>query len=329
MKGPISVSGEDVVRLLELIGAGEVNDEAARELERLEAWVGHRLPAETRELLSRAPRLEHPDADHPELDPRFFASLPDVDAFMEALAGGHQARFEATCHFIGLYPIGAQLQYGDFMYPMVVIEPHTGEELGGVMYYDEREVGTWGATVSAFLLQSIGEFWTQVDEQRDGGDDEDDEEPEIDLDDLRDCFVLEGYDHRQRPPEAAELPAAIAEAWEPHWRRRLEARSRWWVCAMVAGAVQYISIDELPTEQQWQDEKSEVASSYHQAMYWLIAHLLLDNREELAEAKRLAAKNPSEGARHLLAWLEANPEAGERFAEAREALFEQVRRART
>ena len=324
MSDPIKLDGSEVVRLIELCGEG--GGDGAEELAKLEAWIGHPIPGESRELVARGVWLEHHDADHPYMTPEFFGELPDVGAFIDSFADGYQGRFNATCHFLGLYPIGQALQYGDFMFAMVVLEPHTGDQLGGMMYYDERECGTWGATASEFLHQSIHKFWEEMDGQADGLDEG--EEPEYSTMYVRDCFVFDDYDPRDKPPDAVELPEAIEAAWEPHWRWRLENTSRWWLSGVLRGDFD-VRVDQLPTAEAWEAEKAEVPRRYHQAMYWLLAHAVLDNREELAECVELAKQSESEGVRAVVSYLEDNPDLGDRWADARAAIFERVVRSRT
>ncbi len=110
----------------------------------------------------------------------------------DELANGRAGFLQCVQHFLGLYPIGETLQYGDPMIALVVLEPYTKNgALGGVMYYDEREVGTWGASISAFVLQSLAKYREEAAD--------DDSEP-------RDCFVFEKHDTKKKPlPSAAKI----------------------------------------------------------------------------------------------------------------------------
>lgn len=321
----IAIDGTELRAILDLVGApAEASAANIEQVAALEEWLGKPLPSETRDFLLTPIALAHPDADHPEVVEDFMGALPDVGVWIASLADPFQGRFNATMHFLGLYPLGVQLQYGDFMFALAILEPHTGTRLGGVMYYDEREVGTWGASISEFLLRAMAEFWEQVD----GEGEEDDEEAEaVDLDDLRDCFILEGYDFRHKPAAAADLPAAVSAAFEQHWRCRLAQRSRWWVNSFVAGNLARHELSEVPTRALWEGERDRVAATHHDAMYWLIAHLLLDNREELGECIALARKNPSRIVQAVVEHIVANPELGARWGEQRQALYGLAREA--
>ncbi len=323
----IASDGTELRAILDLVGApSEASAASAQRVAELEEWLGKPLPSETRDFLLTPIALEHPDADHPEVVEDFMGALPDVATWIDDLAEPFQGRFNATMHFLGLYPIGAQLQYGDFMFALAILEPHTADRLGGVMYYDEREVGSWGASISEFLLRAMAEFWEQVDGEVEADEDED-EEVDIDLDDLRDCFILGDYDYKHKPPAAADLPAAISAVFEPHWRGRLEQRSRWWVCSFVAGELARHELDEVPTRELWEAERDRVATTHHDAMYWLIAHLLLDNREELGECIARARENPSKIVHAVVDHIVANPELGARWGKQRQALYELAREA--
>ncbi len=278
---PLDASGAAIDAILDLAGAPKKS--SPKIAADLEAALGKPLAAETKKFLERPVKLEHPDADIGLVD--FYGGLPDASAFIEKLGSGRGGFLLSAYHFLGLYPIGEQLQYGDNMVALCVLEPYA-KGLAGVMYYDEREVGTWGASISAFLLQSLAKYCEEA------GDDDDSP---------RDCFVFENVDASKPPPPAAKIPAPIAKAWNAHWRWRLERCSRWWVAQFLRGDDPRRFLSALPNEKIWNAEKSGVAKTHHEAMYWLLAHWLLGNEAELAEAVALAKKNPSKLAAALAA----------------------------
>lgn len=269
----LACDGTAIDAILDLAGAPK--KPAAKVVTDLEAALGKPLALETKKFLERPVKLEHPDADAG-LD-GFWGALPDVGAWIEQLGSGNAGFLQCVQQFLGLHPIGQQLQYGDNMVAFAVLEPYA-KNLAGVMYYDEREVGTWGASISAFLLQSLAKYCEEV------GDD-----PSS----ARDCFIFENVDASKPPPPAAKIPAPIAKAWNTHWRWRTERCSRWWIAQHLRGDDPRRFLTALPTEKIWSAEKSGVAKTHHEAMYWLVAHWLLGNESELAEAVTLAKKNPS------------------------------------
>ncbi|HJL03109.1 MAG TPA: hypothetical protein RMH85_06425 [Polyangiaceae bacterium LLY-WYZ-15_(1-7)] len=324
----MKVDGTELEAVLALAGVAPVAEDTD-ELKALEAAIGQRLPEESRAFLRARPTLEHPDAEgHPEIDGHPFAcGLPDVDAFLSALGQGLLGRYLACCHFVGLYPVGVRLGYGDFMWPMLVLEEHA-PGVGGVMYYDERELGTWAPTCSAFLLHELGELWEQIDGELDGMDPEEKAEAEVDPAELRDCFAIEGFDwraHAERPA-GEPLPEALAASWGAHWRPRMGMLSRSWLAGFVGGGVQRWQLDALPTPAEWEAAKATVGERYGDAMYWLLAHAALDNGPELAECLARTEAHPG-------AFVQAMREAvaggalAPRFAEAREALYALARAA--
>lgn len=278
----------DLDAVLDMLGAPKPTSTTKKEIASLEEWLGKPLPIETKTYLSRPLPLWNDDADHPKIkDTSWLGRLPDVGAWIEQLGKGYEGRLHCVNQFFGLYPIGCQLNRGDYMFAHLVLEPYT-KTLGGVMYYDEREIGTWGGSVTTFLLRELAKFNEEVESAID----EDDPKAKVDLDDLRDCFRFAQY-KRKAAPAAPALPAAVESAWKAHWRWRLERRQRWWVQGFIGGADPRQLIDSMPTEKEWNDEKSGVCKTHHEGMYWLLAHWLLGNREELAEAVTLAKKNPS------------------------------------
>ena len=82
----------------------------------------------------------------------------------------------------------------------------------------------------------------------------------------------------------------------------------------------------LPTEKIWQREKRGVALTHHEGMYWLLAHWLLENEKELAEAVTLAKKNPSRLVAALAAFV-ASQTPNAKQKKSLDALLEAVRRA--
>lgn len=266
----MKIDGTDIDAILDLAGAPKKkNPKVADDLEKT---LGLVLATETRKFLERPVELHHPDAvDTSVKDRSFQGKLPEVGAWIEQLGRDREGLRQCVHHFLGLYPIGEQLQYGDTMVAMLVLEPFT-KTLSGVMYYDEREVGTWGASVSAFLMQSMAKY--------------------IEEDGERDCFVFDRMKKKPLPP-VAKMPPALTKAWTPHWRWRLDRRSRWWITWFCAGQDPRRMLSSLPTEKEWKAEKAGVAKTHHEGMYWLLAHWLLGNERELEEAVTLAKKNPS------------------------------------
>lgn len=268
----IAIDGSAIDAILDLAGAPKTPQPKLANA--IETALGKPLAAETRRFFERPVKLDHPDVD---LRCDFFGALPNVAKWIDELPKGREGFLQCAQHFLGLYPIGGQLQYGDTMIALVVLEPYA-KGLSGVMYYDEREVGTWGASVSELLLHAMAKY------REEAGDD--DETP-------RDCFVFEHLDANKPLPSPAKLPAPIAKAWDAHWRWRLARCSRWWIARFLRGDDPRHFLSALPTEKTWNEEKRGVALTHHEGMYWLLAHWLLGNDDELAEAIALAKKNPS------------------------------------
>lgn len=65
-------------------------------------------------------------------------------------------------------------------------------------------------------------------------------------------------------------------------------------------------LSSLPTEKEWTAEKAGVAKTHHQGMYWLLAHWLLGNETELAEAVTLTKKNRSSYVAALASFVTKN-----------------------
>jgi len=283
----IAVDGSKIEAILTLVGAPKPSAKGRQEVAALEKWLGKPIPTESKAFLLRKLDLWGPNTDHPKVkDTSWLGKLPDVGAWLEQLGKPYEGYLQAVHHFQGLYPIGCQINRGDFMCAHLVLEPYGGKSLGGVMYYDEREIGTWGGSVSAFLLQELAKFWEEYDGSSEEGE-------EVDITGLRDCFVFDRYDPKKKPPPAAKLPPKLEKAWQAHWRWRLDRRGRWWVSSFLGGGDPGRFVSALPTEAEWEAEKAGVGKTHHEGMYWLLAHWLLGNEEELGVACSLAKKNPS------------------------------------
>jgi hypothetical protein len=268
----MKIDGTQIDAILDLAGAPK--KKSPKVADELEKTLGLKLAIETRKFLERPVELHHPDAEDPGVkDSSFAGKLPDVGAWIEQLERNREGLRQCVNHFLGLYPIGQELQYGDMMVALLVLEPFT-KNLSGVMYYDEREVGTWGGgSVSGFLMQELAKY--------------------IEEDGDRDCFHFDKY--KKKPlPKTDKMPPAITKAWTPHWRWRLDRRSRCFsIMWFLAGEDPQRMLPWLPTEKTWKAEKAGVGKTHHEGMYWLLVHWLLGNEKELAEAVALAKKNPS------------------------------------
>jgi len=151
----MKIDGTDIDAILDLAGAPKKKSS----VKDLETTLGITLATETKNFLERPVELHHPGAvDTSIKDDSFMGKLPDVGAWIEQLAKNREGLRQCVHHFLGLYPIGQELQYGDMMVAMIVLEAFT-KNLSGVMYYDEREVGTWGGgSISGFLMQELAKF---------------------------------------------------------------------------------------------------------------------------------------------------------------------------
>lgn len=322
----IDLDGGAIAEALALVGASDpgVDTELLRGIEEA---VGAALPEETRALVRAAPRLHHPDAEHPEIpDPGDFAAfalgLPDPDAFLATLSGGLLGPYACALHFDALFPVGVQLQYGDFMYALARLESYA-PGVGGVLYYDERELGTWGATCSAFLHRVRAKFAEEASGELDGLDEDERAEFELDPDGLRDCFPLHGVEPTE-PPEG-EVSAALGARWEPVWRRHTnDFGARTWLPWFFAKRFPTHLVQRLPTRATWEAERDAVGATYGDTMYWLVAHALLGNEEELQDT---IERSRPRGGTFVTAIRAAAPGWVGRFAGHREALYEAVRSA--
>lgn len=309
----------DVDALPEVLGWLGVSDPKSSEvLDALEARVGGALSEETRMLIRAAPELRHPHASgHPEIEGLpFAAGLPDVDAFLANLGQELLGRYLTVAHFCGAIPIGARLQYGAFNYAFARIEPWDARH-AGVLYYDEGDVDAWASTVAGFLREEVVRFREEIDGQFDGLDEDEQQSFEPDLDHARDCFLLEGCDWKgpTRPGEAWG-----GEAWKAASRRdRVRYATRGWISSFLGGRVDARLVRALPTLAAWEREKDEVGVVYADSMYWVLAHALLGNEAELAEALSRAERTSST---HVRALCEAAPGLVSRFEGQRAALYE-------
>jgi hypothetical protein len=293
----IATDGSAIAEILDLLGA-PLERQTAR-VDRLEAALGRRLPDETRALLSRPPRLVDPDAnDHPEIDALdFFGGLPDVDAWLARLARGLEGPFLAACQFFALVPFAVRIDACDSVYAMAAID-------GGVYTYDEREVSPAAPTVSRFLADELIRF-----RDRDGD---------------YDCYRLD-VDPGELP-DFAEVPPAIDAAYKARAADALDARSLWWIPAALRGETAAWALDAIPGPELWGERRALVAERHGDAMFWLLAHALLGNRAELADARELAEKNPSRLVAALRAYLGDRPDFIDRHREWRLGLYELARR---
>ncbi|MEM9067836.1 MAG: hypothetical protein AAGE52_04995 [Myxococcota bacterium] len=318
----MKLDGTQLDDVLALIGTTPV-DEDTDELKTLEAALGQRLPEESRAFLRARPTLDHPHAEgHPEIDDSSFAhGLPNVDEWLSNLAKPLLGRYLATMHLIGIYPVGVQVNRGDFMYAGLVMEPYA-EGVGGVMYYDEREIGTWRGSVSAFLHQEVVNLWEAVEEELEDLEDDERKDYKPDFDDFRDVFAFEGF-CMEAPPEGS-FPKALNDAWNEHWRARMPLTRRWWVSGFLRGDIDRYELERVPRIEDWEDAKETVSERYADAMYWLLAHAILGNEAELEDC---LARTKDHAGTFVQALREAAPGLVARFAAQRETLFEVARKA--
>lgn len=315
MTRALAVDGTEIEQVIARAGGPSADTTKGVEtLRALETWLGKPLPSESAVFVRRPVELESTNAIDAQVpDASWLNALPDVEAWLKDLAKPLQGHYQAVCHFCGLYPIGVQLNRGDFMFAMLVLEPYEGERLGGVMYYDQREVGTWGASVSEFLQSELRLFWEARKELAgDAG-------PVLDLSDLRDCFLFRRYDPGVEPPTRPAIPEALKVKWDAHWRPRMANFRRDWICAFLDGRNVKEALPDLPTAAQWQEEKAKVAETHHDAMYWLLAHWLLVDEVRLAEALELARRNPSRLVAAVAAFV-STTDASARYVKQRETL---------
>ena len=109
------------------------------------------------------------------------------------------------------------------------------------------------------------------------------------------------------PPEPGEQP--------PSSGRQLDGRARWWICAALRGELAYWALDAIPTPDRWDAERAGVARDHGDAMFWLLAHAVLGNRDEFADAARLSRGNPSRLVHALRSFLDDRPDFVDRHGE--------------
>ncbi|MBL9102858.1 MAG: hypothetical protein JNL82_18060 [Myxococcales bacterium] len=308
----IAVDGSELDRILDLIGAGPPRD--SRDLEDLERQLGAAVPGELRRWFARALDFDHPDADHPDLsDPSFAGALPDVPAWLAQLARPLDGVHQAIHQFVGAWPLGVKLERGDFLWVFAGLERYGELDTGGVFYFDGREMGGYfPGSITGFFRHELEELWKAYDG--------DDDEP-----DLRDTFGLAPVDPRRRPPAAAPLPAPLAEAWSAR-ATAVNTRFEQIAALLLTLRGRDVHLPSLPSEAQWLAERPAVATSHPAAMFWLFAHWLLDNREELADAVALSENNPSRLVAALRAHVTSH-DATAAYGKQQAALFDAVRKA--
>jgi hypothetical protein len=308
----IAVDGSELDRILDLVGAGRPRD--SRDLEDLERQLGAAVPGELRRWFARAFDFDHPDADHPDLsDASFAGALPDVPAWLAQLARPLDGVHQAIHQFVGAWPLGVKLERGDFLWVFAGLERYSQLDTGGVFYFDGREVGGYfPGSITGFFRHELDELWKAYDG--------DDDEP-----DLRDTFGLAPGDPRRRPPAAAPLPGPLTEAWSAR-ATAVNTRFEQIAALLLTLRGRDVHVPSLPSEAQWLAERPAVATSHPAAMFWLFAHWLLDNREELADAVALSEKNPSRLVAALRAHVTSH-DASAAYGKQQAALFDAVRKA--
>jgi hypothetical protein len=303
----IATDGSALHQILERLGGARIDPDGVALVDELERQLGRRLPEETREFFRHRPPLIDPGATgHPEIgELDFFGGLPDVNAWLTRLATGLEGPLLACCQFFGLIPFAVRLDAGDFLFALTPIESFDGGRLGGVFTYDEREVSLRAPTISRFLADELERF-------RDRGGE-------------YDCYAL-GVDPGLAV-DFAEVPDAVTAAYETGGADSPECRGLWWICAALRGEIAAWAVDAIPTPELWDDQRERVASSHGHAMFWLLAHAILGNRAELADAAALSRANPSLLVAALRDWLERHPAFVDRHRDWREGLYALARRS--
>src|SRR5262249_55544175 len=121
---PVKIDGTQIAAILDIAGAPK--KKSPKVADDLERTLGLKLATETRKFLERPVELYHPDAEDPGVkDESFAGKLPDVGAWIEQLGKNREGLRQCVHHFLGLYPIGQELQYGDMMVAMIVLEAFT------------------------------------------------------------------------------------------------------------------------------------------------------------------------------------------------------------
>lgn len=307
------VDGSQLTQILDLAGARRPSAKS-KTLATLERQLGRAVPGELRGYLARPLDLDHPEADHPNVSNASFAgALPDVPAWLEQLKKPTEGTLQAIHQLAGLYPLGVKLERGDFLWVFAGVERYSELDSGGVFYYDGRELGGfYPGTISGFLLHELRAHW----EALDGSDD---------ADELRDVFHFSRPDPRREPPKAVDLPAPIAAAFDAR-ANVMTARLDRIVTLVLLLRGKPPHLGGLPTEATWLVERRGLADNHADAMYWLLAHWLFDNRPELAEAIALTKTHRSP----LVAALRdhvAEHDATAEYGPQQAALFAAVRLA--
>jgi hypothetical protein len=309
----LAVDGSQLTQILDLAGARKPSA-ASKTLATLERQLGRAAPGELRSYLARPLDLDHPEADHPDIsDTSFAGALPDVRAWLDQLKKPTEGTLQAIQQLAGLYPLGVKLERGDFLWVFAGLRRYSELDSGGVFYYDGRELGGfYPGTLSGFLLHELRAHWEELDGSDDAGE-------------LRDVFHFSRPNPRQEPPKAIDLPAPIAAAFDAR-ANAMTARLDRIVTLLLLLRGEPPHLAGLPTESTWHAERRGLADDHADAMYWLLAHWLFDNRPELAEAVALTKAHRSP----LVAALRdhvARHDASAAYGPQQAALFAAVRLA--
>lgn len=303
----LAIDGSEIDRILDLVGAPPPS--ASPQLAALEQQIGAAAPGELRRWFARAFDLAPP------ADASFAGALPDVPAWLAQLASPPQGTLLAIHQLVGAWPLGVKQERGAPVWLFAGLERYDELDTGGVLCFDGHEMGgCFPGSLSGFLRHELAERWKAVAGADDG------EAP-----DLRDTLTLAPPDPRRRPPAAGPLPAPAVEAWSARARAvatRFEHVAT--LLALLRG--EPVPVADLPGEADWQDDRPAMATSHPVAMFWLLAHWLFDNREELADAVALTADHPSPLVAALRAHV-ASHDASASHGAQQAALFAAVREA--
>jgi hypothetical protein len=286
--------------------------------------VGVAAPDELRSWLARTPVLKtdmfvnrhiiHPFALPPlkaTPDRAWRGALPDVKKWLKQLKKPWLGELQGLYHLVGLYPLGLKRDHHGFDHALAGLDPWGPLPTGGVFQYSPRgrpiQVCPWGdGTLGGFLLEELKVFFHEA--RRKGDDD-----PKVA------CFLFDELDLARRRPRPLdrhkELWWARAEQVSARVRQvqallelmRGEARMSAKDLTKSTG----MPFDQLPgklagsfaglvgeapladLDAQWLLEKQSIARSHACAMFWLLAHWLLERNEHLAETVRISEQNPS------------------------------------